>query len=1556
MEVVPTSDDDELELDRALQQTYWMDMAAPPVIDRMDLKTNSRESRESGGAEESDDELLLRRRMDVEDKNLAGIEGRVGKEVRMGDEMDEEVELLSSQNQSISSPKDTGAFNTTTSQVEPRPPRMESPKNPTIAYIRSSPKESSPPNDATFIVIPSLPIPTLHADSAPYIQDDGMDIDHGVKDQSPPQEDTNDTDVVEALRDITEPCTALPSMVTPAIEQVLQGKAQDFPVDFTDNTEIRSVTPTRGRRTSTSSTPRRDRRSQVSNREQTSSLSSLSPPPDEVTTPTLASLAPLPHPEANPSPDPLARRESELQAFQRTRTFRTRTAIQLQPYTREKKIYTAAIRRGGKRLIEELLTYEHQPEGSTSQNEESFRGTGVDQDQDAEEEETEIDMTVTPPVHPEDQDYDEYYLRYGEVAEGDDDERLQEITKNRQRNEEKARKVKAKEERQARRVEKELQREIRERERMEKEEKKRKKREEREAKEHTVAARKGNRGGANSAHDERRANRAESVASDQVRIDVADVESHTCVLIARRTHPQNRPRAKRKRKTPRSDNASDQDDLPTSRSIVIQGAQTASSRSTSRPTTPFENFGDFNAEDGDSPITLSNQDRPSSAWQGPTGRRRGNVISSDEEETTDLENPLLPPVVPRKKGKALDRMLPAFMIKRLANDAERRFAHRRPLDESAISTNRPGQARPKKRVRPAEEEDDLRNFFVDESGIESVQPFNYGDHNSDIDTHVPYAEFTDLVSISSSSSSEESSPPSDNESIRDLVRGDFERVLLGPQRGVRQPSAPKRAHPLRQAHRAPSLSASPQPHRSDGHLRQSRLDFGQITKRRRAPGKQRRSKTSHRRPRRIVLDDDSIFEYQEAREVDGRDMRPHRHVISGSADRARAGTPQQPGPRLTRRPPAPAPRHGRNSVSPTTVTARSEVTDSPQAEVEPAQIWSSIKQFQLDFELIPLPSDVNLIGQDFPTLADFQRLHATPEQTSFQHPENIEVYGVVLHPSLHPDELESLLPLLFEGLRKDVLGVQDDIRGPMTLELSIRYLVEYMGSRDHIRHPSLTKVFLDCVNELECVLDAAVVPKQAEQMMLANALLRGCWAVLMLGMMVKTVGSETNAAPTALIERHAKLLIRKLLEYGFHRTMRPLKAIMAQQADSSEVEDLSVRLWVFLIHSLGRGDLGCPSQKTNVSTAFDRLLLSTLDDVYPKSQTGPMASEKLWYLTFGVSVLKQFDEDGKTGDLLEPKPGWPLVQRAIQTVRVRPLSESTELRLRHDLKMRDRYVKIMVARCLKMITIWQWHCDGDNFAMATRDLGTIFKERSHRNFPNEDAGDYPLFLSAYDLALTEQVDLEDSTYNLYLRLICLTASDMVGMATSVATAEHVVRDVQRLMMSIFPFSPVPFGKGSPPTNRQLAMLINRYSTLIVSNIFVPSLSDWLLANATKWLDFQQADLASRNIIVRGVMYFAIACRHHNTSVRSPVEQLATMFGTLMEELSALASADSRRIEIQRSLVLIIGSFRHIIKHHSFEVAKQGTPSYPDPVLMHPCECDFLRYPLCVLITFFSRLD
>ncbi len=104
----------------------------------------------------------------------------------------------------------------------------------------------------------------------------------------------------------------------------------------------------------------------------------------------------------------------------------------------------------------------------------------------------------------------------------------------------------------------------------------------------------------------------------------------------------------------------------------------------------------------------------------------------------------------------------------------------------------------------------------------------------------------------------------------------------------------------------------------------------------------------------------------------------------------------------------------------------------------------------------------------------------------------------------------------------------------------------------------------------------------------------------------------------------------------------------------------------------------------------------------------------------------------------------------------------------------------------------------------------------------------------YYISLTGPPGLaRETAFELYLRWYVVAASDVISGSQSLAEAQQAEKDVQRLIMSIIPVSPVRFDRLHPPTPKQLGQLINRYATIIAACYFSPSLLSWLLANAKK---------------------------------------------------------------------------------------------------------------------------
>jgi hypothetical protein len=393
---------------------------------------------------------------------------------------------------------------------------------------------------------------------------------------------------------------------------------------------------------------------------------------------------------------------------------------------------------------------------------------------------------------------------------------------------------------------------------------------------------------------------------------------------------------------------------------------------------------------------------------------------------------------------------------------------------------------------------------------------------------------------------------------------------------------------------------------------------------------------------------------------------------------------------------------------------------------------------------------------------------------------------------------------------------------------------------------------------------------------------------------------------------------------------------MAFAADQPVLTDFTAECWITVIHLLRAMD--ARTVDAPVGSSFSKAMDTVVQRMYVENHAGPRASERIWYITFGLAAFHQFGADGVTLPDLQDYPQWSLVRKALSLIKFPDYTEAEEHEKRHQLKSRDKYIKIMVIRCLQLTCTWQWRCDRDSFAIATRDLGNLFKERHLRNLPNEASSDFPAFIREYDLKRSSEVDIEDSTYNLYLQLVCVSASDLIAGARDMKEAEQSVKDVQKLMLAIFPFSPVVPAANGVFNGKQLGALVNRFSALVVAILFVPSLLGYLSKLAQKWADFNCGDIEVQRICLRGLMYVGVAARHHSISVEPVVNRLADIFETVHETKRSLEAHHGDKIkEQERLLILLISCYRQIIERHSFDRELQEQPAYPDPCLLHICE-------------------
>lgn len=1251
-----------------------------------------------------------------------------------------------------------------------------------------------------------------------------------------------------------------------------------------------------------------------------------------------------------PAPEPMIQEEPELDpallAFQNARTFRRRTAIQLQPYTREKTKYRAMVRTGGRLLIAELLHDDPDRAAIAASLQEAadsqFRGEEEVPD------ETEIDMAVSAPVSPVDQDYADHFEMYGEVADDAIDPRLQAIAKARIKRDRQESRRRTREERQAQQYMAFLEKEIKERERKARIEEKKEKQRLREEK----------------------TRQKEEIA-----------RARAIVQPVRSGRPA--PKQRKEKRPPTQDDSSDlEDDLqptskrrklvrraPSSETEVIGQSSSAGDRRDNRSISPLTgmNNPDNVGHDHDVPITggLDADDYAGAfddgAFPAMDDEMPGLTLDSgfssrrplSPSRTLDLATPISISGTsegsnsdteadgPKEKVKALKRVMPALLAKKLADKAEsdyqarqRRKAAKVKEAEDARRT-RPGQAVRRTTKGPMAGQR-LEGLFDDDpmqAGDDDIPHFAL-EKPPDPMINI-FSDSEDEVVVVEESDSGVSSDVSQyrHERLRQFQDGDFASLLHGP--------------------RADRTSTAVAQRKSTTLFNRSRVGAKpkRAVKSRLPPNEVRVSKVPRRssgapvrkpRPRKQILDDQTIFEWEPVSAVKSRSRPPSSRAEPQSDRRVFARTTSALARPVQGARGSASPARSGSGLAPETGTL--SPLRKAAAVHDVSDMWDELQDFQIDFAIKPLQSGVQFSATSFIGAGKLRDYLGFLENCSnLLSAAGIEALGLVFEPSMDIPAFIAILPITFDKIRDEALETMNGDSDPTTssapnaLSFLISYLAKSSWNDEEVRQVQSS------MQSFDAQLKELVVPRAARDRSRAFFLLQ-IKLLLSIALMVLSQADQRLDSPTAYdydtpVCQQLSSILEDLLRYGFDRTMKPLKAVMAFQAEDGIIDDFSAECWVAVLHLTTNWDNGTCYRARDVSS-MQHCLDQALDRAFDGRHVGPRASERIWYLALGLAALSQFDRTGKVPSDLSIPTRWHLVRKALNAVKISSHSEEEEMKKRHQLKPRDKYIKIMVIRCLQLTSVWRWHCDRESFSIATKDLGAVFRERALRGLPNESYADFPVFVRRFDRSLAEEIDMEESAYNLYLQLVCLCASDIVTAPPDLNEAKQAANDVKRLMLSIVPFSPVRFREGKIPSDRQLSALINRFSTAIIAAIFDISLLPFLLGNTRKWIDFASADIESRRTCIRGLMYLGVAARHHGESLSGVVEELSAHFETIQiakSRLEASHGSENNILEHGRLLVLIVSCFKTLITTQSYDGNAGLQPKYPDPELLAPCE-------------------
>lgn len=431
-------------------------------------------------------------------------------------------------------------------------------------------------------------------------------------------------------------------------------------------------------------------------------------------------------------------------------------------------------------------------------------------------------------------------------------------------------------------------------------------------------------------------------------------------------------------------------------------------------------------------------------------------------------------------------------------------------------------------------------------------------------------------------------------------------------------------------------------------------------------------------------------------------------------------------------------------------------------------------------------------------------------------------------------------------------------------------------------------------------------------------------------------GSQCDHVPW---KQAVLLTIRFLLLAGMDS---PIEAIKSLDLSSNSIGTHLACVWIGLIHLLPRVQI-LPADVASLNGPFWSLLLEIVKTDRVLFSTDVELSEQLWKLLFSLSALSRFSPRGVCTSDTHLPISWDVVSFVLGAIRLSEDPQRDARLSRASLRKRDKYVRIVVARCFLLTSRWKWPLRSAH-SMVKR-LIDIFKSRSFGNLIGERP-DFPAFLRHYDLTLLSKLEHSDTAFNLFLKLVVHAIRNNSG---TVVLEQHEKARITKLLSLSIPLSKVSFTRTTPPVGEELSLLINRYSAIITAIFVEPTVDNVRsrLSRARSYIDFLDADDGSRAVCIRAVMYSAVLINHLSLPLDEPLNWLAEIGDALLTEYrtigkviltKALHERHSQEASLRRvrtTIQLLLGCMRNIVERPQFEDAQlpSGRVVYPDIALI-----------------------
>ncbi|KAG7093821.1 hypothetical protein E1B28_007461 [Marasmius oreades] len=386
-----------------------------------------------------------------------------------------------------------------------------------------------------------------------------------------------------------------------------------------------------------------------------------------------------------------------------------------------------------------------------------------------------------------------------------------------------------------------------------------------------------------------------------------------------------------------------------------------------------------------------------------------------------------------------------------------------------------------------------------------------------------------------------------------------------------------------------------------------------------------------------------------------------------------------------------------------------------------------------------------------------------------------------------------------------------------------------------------------------------------------------------------------------------KLLVTHAFRFGISKALSHVRN-NKHLTDSSSMSQRIAELWVCLFH-------------VTPGNAFWKLVEDVFQDRMGDGD-GLDTSEAIWSSLSGLCALAQFTVHGVTTSNSRLPPAWNIVSLALKQVRLGADHNIDDHLSSKTLQTRDRYIRLLMARCFLLNSLWKWKLDSPASSTVLNQLLEIFRSRNFANLVGEKKPDFPAFFSTHNWRLCSQYNENDTAFELYLKLIVQAAG---GAETDGLGGRIVSPRIRKLLSLVTPQSALTFGiDGS--SSPDVSMLYNRVAAVSLTIYLDPSTHASRLSHARKYINFQEADANTRTVFIQCLMRLSMLM----VISRIPMTETFAWFGdignVLAREVKNKGSAFNKAVI---HINLLLRSLRYII------VSYGEIREYPDPGFFVP---------------------